>query len=109
MHSLSPYRTLLLQTAYGPWHCRQLFAYSTQFEEAVHVAKPSTTQTVGSPPITPDSSTGEGEHVSDGRSSQTTSAHVAQEPMVKLVHKVRSFVALSWAELHHLTVLRCTF
>jgi hypothetical protein len=62
--------------------------YSTQYEETVHIPKPSTTQTVESPPITPDSSTGHADHVSDGRSSQTTSAYVAEEPMRQLVHKV---------------------
>ena len=65
-------------------------AYSTQFEEAVHTSNPSKTQSVESPPITPDSSTGKADHVSDGRSSQTTSAYVAEEPMRQLVHKVNT-------------------
>lgn len=64
--------------------------YSTQYEESVHHPNPSKSQKVESPPITPDSSTGKADHVSDGRSSQTTSAYVAEQPMKRLVHKVRT-------------------
>lgn len=63
-------------------------AYSTQYEESVHRPNPSRSQAVESPPITPDSSTCSADHVSDGRSSQTTSAYVAEEPRRQLVHKV---------------------
>lgn len=62
--------------------------YSTQYEESVHTPNPSRSQAVESPPITLDSSTSSGDHVSDGRSSQTTSAYVAEEPLRQLVHKV---------------------
>lgn len=89
-------RVLLQGVVGSPWAStpRLLVAaalrssYSTQYEEAAHIANPSTTQTAESPPITPDSSTGSGDHVSDGRSSQTTSAYLAEEPLKQLVHKV---------------------
>lgn len=75
-----------------PWATASRAGYSTQFEEAMHHPNPSTTQKVESPPITPDSSTGKDDHVSDGRSSQTTSTYIAEEPMRQLVHKVHANV-----------------
>jgi len=99
---------VVLQGVVSPWAStpRLLVAaalrssYSTQYEEAAHIPKPSTTQTAESPPITPDSSTGSGDHVSDGRSSQTTSAYLAEEPLKQLVHKVTDSHVLADVQSH---------
>eukprot|EP00879_Flechtneria_rotunda_P001194 GHRR01001341.1.p1 GENE.GHRR01001341.1~~GHRR01001341.1.p1 ORF type:complete len:264 (+),score=77.96 GHRR01001341.1:358-1149(+) len=65
--------------------------YSVQHEEQVRAPHTTpTTQQVENPPITPDTSTGEGSHTSDGRSSQTTSAALAPDNFKSLVHKLFS-------------------
>eukprot|EP00775_Hariotina_reticulata_P011785 gene11785-11930_t len=67
---------------------RQIRVLSTQSSEAAHVPNPSTSQAPDIPCVLGDTSSGSGDHVSDGRSSETTSTALAGDDLKELVYKV---------------------